>query len=119
MAKKILLVDDRKNLLIALADSLEEEGYEVVKTMSGKECLDRLDKEKPDLAVIDVGMPGIDGYEVCRQIKQVRKLPIKVIIYTGTLEMIDAVKARHMGADEFIMKGDDPAILIKAIKKII
>ncbi|MDP3729279.1 MAG: response regulator [bacterium] len=124
MAKKILLIDDKENVRVTLRDIFEHEGYTVVVATRGEEGLDMIDKEKPDLALIDTEMdtviPGsMDGFEVCRQIKQVRKLPVKVIIYTGTLEKIDAVKARQMGAEDYIIKGEDPAVLVGAVKKLI
>jgi len=124
MTKKILLVDDRENVRVTLRDIFEGEGYTVVATTTGEEALDIIDKEKPDLVLLDTELDtvvpkSINGFEVCRQIKQVRKLSIKVIIYTGTLGMIDAVKARRMGADDYIIKGEDPAVLVKAVKKLI
>ncbi len=122
--KKILLVDDRENVRVTLRDIFENEGYKVVAATTGEEALDIIDKEKPDLALLDTELDTVvpksmNGLELCRQIKQVKKLPIKVIIYTGTLEMIDAVKARRMGADDYIIKGEDPAVLVKAVKKLI
>ena len=122
--KKILLVDDRENVRVTLCDIFENEGYKVVAAVTGEEALDIIDKAKPDLALLDTELDTVvpksmNGFEVCRQIKQVKKLPIKVIVYTGTLGMIDAVKARHMGADDYIIKGEDPAVLVKAVKKLI
>ena len=92
MTKKILLVDDRENVRGVLRDIFETLGYTVVPN-------------------------SMFGFEVCRQIKQVKKLSTKVIIYTGTLAMVDAVKARRMGADDYIIKGEDPELLIKAVKE--
>lgn len=124
MTKKILLVDDRENVRVTLRDIFENEGYKIIAADTGEKALAIIDKEKPDLALLDTEMdtvvPGsMNGFEVCRQIKKVRKLPIKVIVYTGTLGMIDAVKARRMGAEDYIIKGEDPAILVKAVKKLI
>jgi len=124
MTKKILLVDDRENVRVTLRDIFENEGYTVVATTTGEEALGIIDKEKPDLALLDTELDTVvpksmNGFELCRQIKQVKKLAIKVIVYTGTLGMIDAVKARRMGADDYIIKGEDPAILVKAVKKLI
>jgi two-component system response regulator (stage 0 sporulation protein F) len=124
MNKKILLIDDKENVRVTLRDIFEQEGYTVVVATRGEEALDIIDKEKPDLALIDTEMSTVvpdsmEGPEVCRQIKQVRKLPIKVIIYTGTLEKIDAVKAKRMGAEDYIIKGEDPAVLVEAVKKLI
>lgn len=124
MTKKILLIDDRENVLVTLRDIFENAGYTVVATATGEEALGIVDKEKPDLALLDTELDTVtprsmDGFEVCRQIKKVRKLPIKVIVYTGTLGMIDAVKARRMGADDYIIKGEDPTVLVEAVKKLI
>ncbi len=124
MTKKILLVDDRENVRVTLGDIFENEGYTVVVAITGEKALDMIDKEKPDLALLDTELDTVvpmsmNGFEVCRQIKKVRKLPIKVIVYTGTLGMIDAVKARRMGADDYIIKGEDPAVLVTAVKKLI
>ena len=124
MTKKILLVDDRENVRVTLRDIFENEGYMVVAFDTGEKALDMIDKEKPDLVLLDTELDTIvpnsmNGFEVCRQIKQVRKLSIKVIVYTGTLGMIDAVRARSMGADDYIIKGEDPAMLVEALKKLI
>jgi len=122
MTKKILLVDDRENVRGVLRDIFETLGYTVVTASTGEEALGLIDKEKPDLALLDTELNTVVpnsmfGFEVCRQIKQVKKLSTKVIIYTGTLAMVDAVKARRMGADDYIIKGEDPELLIKAVKE--
>ena len=117
--KILLLVDDEINARKSLADILEECGYKIIQAANGQEAIEKARKELPDLVLLDTIMPGIGGIEVCHQIKQVEKLPCKVIIYTGKIDAIDAVKAREAGADEYCIKGNDPALLIKAIKKII
>lgn len=124
MAKRMLIIDDRENVKKTLRNIFEEMGCNVVVASNGEEGLAILDKEKvdfvlTDLVMVDVKMPGMDGYEVCRQIKKVRKLPVKVVIYTATYEHIDAVKARRNGADDFIIKGEDPVLLIKSVKKLL
>lgn len=124
MIKKILLVDDRENVRVTLHDIFENEGYKVVAATTGEEALDIIDKEKPELVLLDTELDTVvpksmNGFEVCRQIKEVKKLPIKVIVYTGTLGMVDAIRARRMGADDYIIKGEDPAVLVKAVKKLI
>ena len=124
MTKKILLVDDQGNIRTVLGDIFESLGYTVVKASTGEEALDIVDKEMPDLALLDTELNTVVpnsmfGFEVCKQIKQVKKLPIKVIIYTGTLGMVDAIKARQVGADDYIIKGEDPALLVKAVENLI
>ena len=117
--KILLLADDDINTRTSLADILEECGYVIIQAANGQEAIEKARREKPDLVLLDTVMPGLSGIEVCRQIKQVEQLPCKVIIYTGKIDAIDAVKAREAGADEYCIKGNDPALLIKAIKKII
>src|SRR3989338_2764951 len=111
MGKKILLADDETNIRTSLADILEECGYEVIKAANGQEAVEKASKELPDLVLLDTMMPGMGGIEVCRQIKQVEKLPCKVIIYTGKIDAIDAVEARRCGVDDYCVKGTDPALL--------
>ena len=122
--KKLLLVEDDPFLSSLLKARLAKEGFVVAYAADGEEALELLRKEKPDLVLLDTELDTVvpksmNGFEVCRQIKQVRKLPIKVIIYTGTLEKIDAVKAKRMGAEDYIIKGEDPAVLVEAVKKLI
>ena len=120
MKNKILLVaDDEANTRMSLTDVLEEYGYIVIQAANGQEAMEKARKEFPDLVLLDTIMPGIDGIEVCRQIKQVEKLPCKVIVYTGKIDAIDAVKAREAGADEYCIKGANPALLIETVKKLI
>ena len=124
MTNKILLVDDRENTRKTLRDIFETLGYTVVTASTGEEAISIIDKEKPDLALLDTELNtvvpnGMFGFEVCRQIKQVKKLSTKVIIYTGTFGMVDAIKAKQMGADDYIIKGEDPALLVKAVENLI
>ena len=124
MTKKILLVDDRENIRITLRDVFEALGYTVAVASTGEEALEIIDNIKPDLALMDIELntvipSSMVGFEVCRQIKQIKKLSTKVIIYTGTLRTVDTVMARRMGADDFIIKGKDTAILVKAVEELI
>ena len=119
MGKKILLADDDTNIRMSLTDILEECGYEIIHAANGQEAVEKVRRENPDLVLLDTIMPGIGGIEVCRQIKQIEKLPCKVIVYTGKIDAIDAVKAREAGADEYCIKGANPALLIETVKKLI
>lgn len=119
MPKTILIIDNDENARTSLADVLEEEGYRVIEAADGREGLARALKEKPDLVLVDTIMPGMDGHEVCRQIKKVRDLPLKIIVYTAIMDAIDAVKARRMGADDYAVKASNPSYLLDAIKKLI
>ena len=119
MSKTILIVDDELNMRIALADVLVGCGYKVIKAANGKEALDKVHKENPDLILLDTRLPGIDGDEVCRQIKKVEGLNIKVIVYTGYVDAVDADKARASGADDYIVKTTDISFLLERIKNLL
>ena len=119
MGEKILLLaDDEANVRTSLTDIFEERGYKVIQAADGQEAIKKARQEKPNLVLLDTIMPGIGGIEVCRQIKQVEKLPCKVIIYTGKIDAIDAVEARRCGADDYCVKGTDPRLLIEAVEKL-
>ena len=126
MAKKIMVVDDKENIRVVLRDIFEQLGYTVTVAATGEKALAVIDKEKekPDLMLLDTELNtvipgGMYGFEVCRQVKQVKKLSTKVVMYTGTLGMVDAVKARHMGADDYIIKAENTENLVDAVKKLI
>ena len=85
---------------------------------NGKEGLEKAKKELPDLVITDTVLPGIDGFEVCRQIKQKEALDTKVIVMTGVIDAVDAVKAREMGADDYCVKATDGKPLVGAVKNL-
>lgn len=114
--RTILIVDDKENVCLGLSDILEELGYKTLQALNGQEALEKARQEKPDLALIDTKMPGMDGFELCRKLKQ-EKLPLKVIVYTGQIDAIDAVKAKRCGADDYCIKGTDPRLLIEKVEK--
>lgn len=118
-AKTILIVDDEENARLALSDILEKLGYKTLQALNGQDALEKARQEKPDLALIDTKMPGMDGIELCRKLKQEEKLPLKVIVYTGQIDSIDAVKARRCGADDYCIKGSDPQLLIETVEKFL
>ncbi len=119
MAKTILIVDDDANARTTLADILAEYGYKIVEASVGKEVLGKVQRVKPDIVVLDTRLPDIDGNEVCRQIKKIKGLITKVIVYTGYVDTVDAAKARAAGANDYVVKTSDFSYLIEAVKKLI
>jgi len=119
MGKKILLADDETNIRTSLADILEKLGYEVIQAANGQEAIEKARRQNPDLVLLDTKMPDMDGFEVCRQIKKIEGLTIKVIIYTGYIDAVDITKARLAGADDYEVKTEDFGKLISAVKKLI
>jgi len=101
-APRILLVDDEQSLQTLLAFPLRKEGYEVVSALDGQEALDRLRETNFDLVVLDLMLPKVDGFEVCRQVRARSSVPI--IMLTARTEEIDKVLGLELGADDYITK---------------
>ncbi len=100
---RVLIVDDEENIRQSLADILSDEGYEVDMTSSGEEAAEAVKKRLPDLVLLDIWLPGIDGMETLKRIKAQREdLPVIMITGHGTTEL--AVKATKMGAYDFMEK---------------
>jgi DNA-binding response OmpR family regulator len=101
-APRILLVDDEHSVQKLLGYPLRKEGYEVVSALNGREALDRLRDDEFDLVVLDVMLPKVDGFDVCRQIRARSTVPI--IMLTAKAEEIDKVLGLELGADDYITK---------------
>lgn len=99
---KILLVDDDQTLLELLADHLRTAGYDPITAHSGSEGLDLFYRESPDLVVLDVMMPGLDGWEVCRELRQ--SSSVAVIMLTAKGEEIDKLRGFRLGIDDYVTK---------------
>ena len=83
MSQRILIVDDEPNIVATVSPLLRARGYDVVSAMSGRAGLDAVERDKPDLIVLDLGLPDLDGVEVCRQIRQTSNVPILVLSARG------------------------------------
>ncbi len=113
----VLVVDDEEPILELLKFNLEKEGYKVSSAKNGAEALASLQKEIPDLVVLDVMLPGMDGLEVCRQMRQYAKFSdIPVIMLTAKGEEIDKIVGLELGADDYMTKPFSPRELIARIK---
>jgi DNA-binding response OmpR family regulator len=99
---KVLLVDDDTDLLDLLAFVLVREGYLVVTAADGADALARWQAEQPDLVVVDVNLPRVDGFEVCRQIRRYSTTP--VILLTGRDEAADVARGQRVGANDYVTK---------------
>ena len=103
MAEKILVVDDEWELRNLLTEFLTGDGYDVIQASNGEEALELAEKEEPQVILLDVKMPGIDGIEVCRRLKEEDKTRFIPIIMVTALEDRD-VDAFVEGADDFVTK---------------
>ena len=113
---KVLVVDDEVYILHTLDFSLNAEGYEVITAEDGEQGLAKAKSEQPDLVVLDVMMPKIDGYEACRKLKQDPKMKdVPVILLTAKGRDIDRKLGLEVGADDYITKPFSPNKLIEKI----
>ncbi len=102
MPKRILLVDDDPTLLRFFGEYLTGEGYEVISARNGSEALRAAFQHHPDLVVLDVMMPGMDGWEVCARIREMSSIP--VILVTGKTSESDKLRGFKLGADDYVTK---------------
>jgi two-component system, OmpR family, KDP operon response regulator KdpE len=102
MAARILIVDDEPNIIATVAPLLRARGYEIFSAMSGRGALDSVERDKPDLLVLDLGLPDIDGAEVCQRVRATSSIPILVLSARGAEG--DKVKALDAGADDYVTK---------------
>ncbi|PIE01450.1 MAG: response regulator [Acidobacteria bacterium] len=114
----ILIVDDEPKNIQLLGTFLEENKYHIEFAMNGEEALDWLEKRSFDLILLDVMMPGLDGYEVCRRVKANPKLNhIPIIFLTAKVETDDIVKGFELGASDYITKPFKPQELLARLRK--
>lgn len=113
---KILIADDDADLLDILAFSLHREGFEVVRARDGQEALAQVTAEQPDLVVLDVGMPQIDGFEVCRRLRKDSSIPIIMLTAKGDDENI--VLGLNLGADDYVTKPYSPRELMARVRAL-
>jgi two-component system alkaline phosphatase synthesis response regulator PhoP len=117
MPKKILLVDDEPEILEICRDYLKASGYEVVTARDGAQGLLSARREKPDLIVLDLMMPEMDGLDVCRAIRRESNVPI--IMLTARVEETDKLIGLELGADDYITKPFSPRELVARVKVVL
>jgi two-component system alkaline phosphatase synthesis response regulator PhoP len=117
---KILVVDDEIYIVHILDFSLGMEGYEVITALDGEQALERMKSEKPDLVVLDIMMPKLDGYEVCKSIKSnptTKQTP--VILLSAKGRNVDQKLGFDVGADDYITKPFSPRKLVERINQLL
>src|SRR4030095_14602439 len=117
MPKKILLVDDEPEILEICRDYLKASGYDVVTARDGAQGLSFARREKPDLIVLDLMMPEMDGLDVCRAIRRESNVPI--IMLTARVEEMDKRMGVERGADEYMTKPFSPRELVARVKVVL
>lgn len=120
MANKILIVEDDLPTVELLKFTLQSEGFETAVVYEGISALRAVEKEKPDLILLDVMIPGVDGFEVCQLLKHnVKLMHIPVIMVTAKVRKEDRMMGFEKGADDYISKPFDPIELASRVKKLI
>jgi len=118
--KKILIADDRPEVVELVRVTLEGEDYQIIDASDGKEALDKIRGEKPDLVLLDVMMPEMDGFEVLSKLKkdpEAKEIPI--IMLTAKGQGVDKEKGRQVGASGYITKPFSPSALLNKIEEIL
>ena len=113
----VLLVDDDRDLIDVLTYILRREGYEVIAAYDGEQGWARFQDDQPELVVLDANMPGLDGMEVCRRMREVSTTP--VIMLTARTDEADIVQALGLGADDYITKPFSPRQLVARVKAVL
>ncbi len=114
---RILVVDDEVDIVDFIGDYLTGEGYEVIKAYDGVEALNKMRQNLPDLVVLDIMLPGLDGFEVCKQIRADSTIPILMVTAKDT--DVDKIVGLEIGADDYIPKPFNPRELVARVKAIL
>lgn len=114
---KILSADDDKDLLALIAFTLSQAGYLVVKADDGVSAIKAFDAEAPDLAILDINMPGASGFQVCEAIRSKSRVPVMMLTVRGEEE--DLVRALELGADDYLTKPFSPRTLLARVKALL
>lgn len=118
--KRILLVDDEPNILVAIEFLLKKEGYIVQKAFDGQQAIERVDSFRPDIVILDVMMPGFDGFEVARRIRNIEgNEDTRIIFLTARGTQADKVKGYSTGGEYYITKPFDNEELIGIVNELV
>lgn len=118
--KKILLIEDEKDMVYAVTLQLESSGYKTITAFDGQEGLKIARIEKPDLIILDLMLPKMDGYKVCGLLKSdTRYNKIPIIMFTARAQESDIKMGREVGADAYITKPFEPQVLLTKIKELL
>jgi DNA-binding response OmpR family regulator len=115
--KSILVVDDERNIVELVRLYLEKEGFAVVSASDGEQALVQYERSQPDLVVLDLMLPKLDGFEVCRELR--RRGDVPILMLTARSEDVDAIVGLELGADDYVTKPFNPRALVARVKAIL
>jgi DNA-binding response OmpR family regulator len=120
MPKEILIVDDEPSIVVPVQFLMQQQGYTVLVAGDGHDALDMIYKYQPDLVLLDIMLPGIDGYEVCEIVRLNPELrDVKIIFLTAKGREVEIAKGLALGADAYITKPFSNAELVAKVKTVI
>ena len=115
--KTVLVVDDERNIVELVRLYLEKEGFAVVAASDGEQALVQYERTDPDLVVLDLMLPKLDGFEVCRELR--RRGDVPILMLTARSEDVDAIVGLELGADDYVTKPFNPRALVARVKAIL
>ncbi|MFC0187906.1 winged helix-turn-helix domain-containing protein [Fictibacillus aquaticus] len=118
MSQKILVVEDELSIMTLLQFNLEQAGFQVVTAMDGREGLEKAESEQPDLLILDLMLPELDGLEVCKSLRQ-KQLFIPILMLTAKDDEFDKVLGLELGADDYMTKPFSPREVVARVKAIL
>jgi two-component system alkaline phosphatase synthesis response regulator PhoP len=118
MSKRIMVVEDEEAIVRLISYNLMKEGFEVLTSSDGLDALEKIRTEKPDLIILDIMLPGIDGYEICRQIRK-DDISVPVIMLSARNEELDKVLGLELGGDDYVTKPFSPRELIARVRALL
>ncbi len=115
--KKVLLIDDDESIIEVLKLYFEKEGYSVSSCMQGDKAIATFNVAKPDIIILDLMLPGMDGNDICREIRKTSDVPI--IMLTARTDTLDKIVGLELGADDFVAKPFEPKELLARVKAVL
>lgn len=120
MAKKILIVDDEPSIIVALQFLMEQNGYETLVAFSGEEAMEVVAQHRPDLILLDIMLPVVDGFEVCQRVREKAEWKdIRIVLVTALDRESNVAKGLALGADAYVTKPFANADLIAKVKDLL
>lgn len=115
--QKVFILDDDKNICELIKIYLEKEGYEVETAFDGKNAIQDFNSIQPDLVILDIMLPSMDGFQVCKEIRRASSVPI--IMLTAKGETLDKIMGFELGADDYVVKPFEPSELVARVKAVL
>jgi DNA-binding response OmpR family regulator len=120
MPKKILIVDDEPSIIVALQFLMEQNGYETIVAFSGEEAMEAVARHRPDLILLDIMLPVVDGFEVCQRVRENPEWrDIRIVLVTALGSDINVTKGLDLGADAYITKPFANVELVAKVKELL